>query len=76
MSQFEVVIGILAEAIEVDPSELNPESELRSFPTFDSIGILTLIGLLEDRLHFVLDPERIPDLLTVHDFYSYIEQSS
>lgn len=76
MSKSETVVQLLAEAIEVEVSEIDQASELLSFSTFDSIGILTLIGLLDDRLGFVLDPDRIPTLLTVEDLCKYVDESS
>lgn len=63
----QLVVELFAEAIEVDPSEVTEASELRSFDTYDSIGVLTLIGLLEDRAKFALDPNQLADLVTVSD---------
>jgi acyl carrier protein len=76
MSKTEAVVQALAEALEVDVSEIDQASELRAFATFDSIGILTLIGLLDDRLGFILDPDRIPALVTVEDLCIYVNESS
>jgi acyl carrier protein len=67
MTERQTVIQLLSEAIEVDAAEVLEESELRSFDTFDSIGVLTLIGLLEDNTGFVLDPNAIPKLVRVSD---------
>jgi acyl carrier protein len=69
-------MDLLAESLEIDRSELTEESELRSFDTFDSIGVLTLIGLLEDRVGYVLNPDKIGDLRTAADLCQLVNESA
>jgi acyl carrier protein len=47
---------IVADVLEVDPSQLAPEVELGSFQTFDSVAVLTLIIELDEKAGIRLSP--------------------
>ena len=62
--------GVVAAIIEVDPAELKPETDLRTFPAFDSVNILSLMIALDEQAGVKLGPEQAARL----QFYGEIEK--
>ena len=68
-------IKLLADMLEINPSEINPDTRLDSISTWDSMSALLLIVLLEDRFGKTeIDGGKIKNFKTVDDILSQMEQ--
>ncbi len=65
-------IEIFAEAIELDKSEVKPDSKIDSFSTLDSLGIVTLIAMINEHYNKAIKAEQIKSAETVSDLYKLI----
>jgi acyl carrier protein len=68
-------IKLLADMLEINPSEINPGTRLDSISTWDSMSALLLIVLLED--HFgktEIDGGKIKSFKLVGDILSEMER--
>ena len=59
--------SIVAEVIEADPGDLQPETDLRSLPGFDSVNVLSLMIALDERAGIELGPDRASTLRFYHE---------
>lgn len=66
-------IELFAEAIEIDKSEVSPDSILESFATFDSLGVVTLIAMINEEYGKAIKAEDIRNAKTVQDLVKLIE---
>lgn len=64
MISIDNLIQLIANALEVDPSKLDRTSTTESIESWDSIGHITILGLLEDTNPGILDA--LPDLATAN----------
>jgi acyl carrier protein len=62
--------SIVAEVIEADLGELDPETDLRSLPGYDSVNVLVLMIALDERAGIRLGPDKAATLR----FYREIEE--
>jgi acyl carrier protein len=53
---------LVAEVIEANPAEINSDTDLRSLPGFDSVNILSLMIVLDERMGIRLGPEQAANL--------------
>jgi len=61
----------LAEILEVDESEVNPELELGD--SWDSLAIVSTIALIDDVHDIQVRPEKLADCKTVGDIEKLVE---
>lgn len=54
--------NIVAEVIEADASEITSDTDLRALPGFDSVNVLSLMIVLDERLGVRLSPEQAASL--------------
>jgi acyl carrier protein len=66
MNQDEFV-SMMADVLEVDPSEITTEASLFDFPTYDSVCALTLMVRLEDDAKVTCSPNELAALKTIAD---------
>ncbi|MGH2266689.1 acyl carrier protein [Campylobacter taeniopygiae] len=57
----------IAEILMTNENNLKEETELNSFPDFDSIGYLEITMLLEKELKIEVNPSEIRSLKTIKD---------
>lgn len=70
-------IGLIAELLEIEPVNLNSETELASIPTWDSMTSLSLILLLEERFERSdIDGNQIKNFKSIGDILNVMEKSS
>jgi len=55
---------IVAEVLEIDPGALEPATELKSFETFDSVSVLSLMIELDEKAGIKLGPGDAAKLAT------------
>ncbi|MBQ0142097.1 MAG: acyl carrier protein [Prevotellaceae bacterium] len=68
------VIEIIAGVCEVTPEEITLESTIGDFPTWDSIGHLTILSQVEEAFNINFDPEEMMDLEDVSDIIKAVEE--
>lgn len=61
------VINIVADIIETDASEIQWNSNLRVFPGFDSVNILSIMIALDDQVGIKLSPADAAKLCKLSD---------
>jgi acyl carrier protein len=66
------VQGIFAKTFQIDPASVSLETTANDIPAWDSVGHLSLCGLLEETFDIRLDVEDITDLDSVHAIVSRI----
>lgn len=66
------LIALLTEATEAEPGTLTPETQLADVPEFNSLGWLTIMSELDDRLGIQLGSRDIQGFRTVQDVVDYV----
>jgi acyl carrier protein len=66
MSTQEMIV-LFAEAIEVEPSMLKPETVIADVPEWNSLGWLTIMSLLDERCEIQLPAKQIRGFTTVEE---------
>jgi acyl carrier protein len=61
------IANLFAEAIEVEPSTLTPETIIADVPEWNSLGWLTIMSLLDERCGIQLAAAQIRAFKTVQD---------
>jgi acyl carrier protein len=59
---------IVAEVLEIEPSELSADTDLFSIDTFDSVTVLSLMIRLDERAGIKLEPKDVQNLSRYGDF--------
>jgi len=73
MSVFEKIKRILAEEMDVNPTEVFLKSSFADDLGVDSLGYVVLLQAFEEEFNIELPDEDITDLKTVEDAVKYIE---
>lgn len=63
----EEIIALCAEAIEVEPAALTPDTLIADVPEWNSLGWLTIMSLLDERCSIQLTATQIRAFKTVND---------
>lgn len=71
MSENEV-LELMAEALEVEPGRLAPDTRIEDVSEWDSVGWLTLMASVEERLGVELVAKDVREMKTVDDVLRYI----
>lgn len=69
---FEAFAKEFAEVVEENAAEVTPERELLSIPMWDSLAVVTLMGVAADKYDEILDPEKIAAATTVGDLFALL----
>lgn len=70
----EKVFEIIAQVCETTPDKITEESTIGDFPSWDSMGQLTIVQNLEEAFGVDFDPDELMDLEDVNDFINSIEE--
>lgn len=70
------VIGVLAEALEVDEEQLSPDTNLEDIDSYDSAGVLAIIACMDKRLGLHLDTQALVNCQTVGDLLAVITKTA
>jgi acyl carrier protein len=62
-----------AEAIEVEPSTLTPETVYKDIDTWDSMAILNIIAMVDDQYQKTIGGDEIEKSQTIADLWKKIE---
>ena len=66
--------GFLVEEFEVDPEDIQPESNLKETLQLDSLDYVDLVVEIESNFGFKVKPEDFQTINSFQDFYHYIIQ--
>ncbi len=66
------IVGALAQALEISPDKLAPETELASIDTYDSAGVVSVIAVVDRSLGVRLEPAKLMACTTVQDLITLI----
>lgn len=68
------VIAIVAEVLEIQPSEVTLDSSVGDFVKWDSLGHLTILQNVQDEFDIELEAEEIIELEDVNDIIKIVEE--
>jgi acyl carrier protein len=68
-----LVTALIAEILEIDVSELSPETAFIDLEGWDSMAHLQIIGEFEDRFHVDIPLEKIKDVTRIKELIDYLD---
>ena len=73
---FESVKQFLVEELRVNPDAVKPEAELAGDLGINSLELVDLVYLCEEKFNIVIDDEDLHNFTTVGDIVAYLEKKS
>lgn len=67
------VRDFLIEDLEVDEQKIFPEARLKDDVGIDSLDFVDIVVIVEKNFGFKIKPEEMAGVVTLNDFYNYIE---
>lgn len=67
------VRDFLIEDLEVDEDKIFPEARLKEDVGIDSLDFVDIVVIVEKNFGFKIKPEEMTAVVTLNDFYNYIE---
>ena len=71
---FDQLKEIMVDELGIDGSEIKPESVLLSDLDINSLELMNLVMVVEEKYNIFLDEERLRDIKTVGDAVSYVAE--
>ena len=71
---FDQLKEIMVDELGIDGSEIKPESVLLSDLDINSLALMHLVMVVEEKYNIFLDEERLRDIKTVGDVVSYVAE--
>ena len=68
------VRDFLLEDLEVDEEKIFPEAKLKDDVGIDSLDFVDIVVIVEKNFGFKIKPEEMAGVVTLGDFYDYIEK--
>lgn len=68
------VRDFLIEDLEVDEEKIFPEAHLKNDVGIDSLDFVDIVVIVERNFGFKIKPEEMTGVVTLGDFYDYIEK--
>ena len=72
---FEKVKALLAEQLQIDPSEIKMESRLFEDLHADSANVMIMVMDVEEAFNITVDDDVLPNIHTVGDIVTYLEKN-
>lgn len=66
------LIGLFAEALEVEESALSPETRIADVEEWNSIGWLTIMSMVDEQLGVQIESKAIRGFQTVQEVIDYL----
>ncbi len=66
-------INFIAGVLELDPSELTPDTAYGTIEKWDSLMHMRMVMEIEEEYDVEIPIDEVPDIKTLRDFYKYIE---
>ena len=74
-SQIESKVNdFLIEDLEIDQENIFPEARLKEDVGIDSLDFIDIVVIVEKNFGFKIKPEEMASVVTLGDFYDYIER--
>ncbi|MBS7347941.1 MAG: phosphopantetheine-binding protein [Muribaculaceae bacterium] len=74
-SQIESKVNdFLIEDLEIDQENIFPEARLKEDVGIDSLDFVDIVVIVEKNFGFKIKPEEMASVVTLGDFYDYIER--
>lgn len=67
------VRNFLIEDLEIDEEKIFPEARLKDDVGIDSLDFVDIVVIVEKNFGFKIKPEEMAGVVTLNDFYDYIE---
>ncbi|WP_304638342.1 acyl carrier protein [uncultured Muribaculum sp.] len=67
------VKAFLIDDLEVDEEKIFPEAKLKDDVGIDSLDFVDIVVIVEKNFGFKIKPEEMAGVVTLDDFYAYIE---
>lgn len=68
----EKLVNALAEALEIDPSQIKPEDKFRDYETYSSLSELSVLAMLDSEFGIEIEMKEFNKYLTVQDLISLV----
>jgi len=68
----EKLVIALAEALEIDPSQINTEDKFRDYETYSSLSELSVLAMLDSEFGIEIEMKEFNQYLTVQDLISLV----
>lgn len=68
------IIELIAEALEIEASEVSPETSLEDIPEYDSMAKLSVIVVMDEEFSKKLTGETMQEFKTVGDIISFAKE--
>jgi acyl carrier protein len=65
-------LDLIADALEVELSDLSFDTILHELDEWDSIGQLSFIGLVDDNFSIYIDLEKLAECASISQLFDYI----
>jgi acyl carrier protein len=65
----------LAELFEEPADNVRPDTALDAIPTWDSLGVLTLLAGLSDRFDVTVEVDELGKLATINDILAVLQRA-
>ncbi|MBQ8954366.1 MAG: acyl carrier protein [Clostridia bacterium] len=72
---FEKVKALLADQLQIDPSEIKMESRLFEDLHADSANVMIMVMDVEEAFNITVDDDALPNIRTVGDVVEYLEKT-
>ena len=72
---FEKVKALLADQLQIDPSEIKMESRLFEDLHADSANVMIMVMDVEEAFNITVDDDVLPNIRTVGDVVEYLEKT-
>ncbi|KAI4447426.1 Acyl carrier protein [Eubacterium plexicaudatum ASF492] len=73
---FEKLTEMICNYVEVEPSDVKPESRFMEDLKFTSFDFMSLLGELEDEFDIEVDQQEVTQIRTVQEAVDYLEKLS
>jgi acyl carrier protein len=70
------LLELFAEGLEVDASALSPDTRIADVEEWNSIGWLTIMSLVDERLGVQIESKAIRGFQTVQEVIDYLNEKS
>jgi acyl carrier protein len=68
-------IGFVEEALSISPGTIQESDHLEGLDGWDSIGVISVMAVIEDRYGVALDPVKLLNCQTVGDLNRFTQES-
>lgn len=64
----------LGKIVKIDTMAISADANLTQEAELDSLSVLELFGMIEDRFHVLVPPEKVSEMNTINDIVKIIKE--